>query len=803
MSQPPSALLWCSGKLSKHQGRFQWLGNWYAGDEIGNHLSSAAPPRRLEHRFFTPFSAKLCSRLHTESDLLPAEFVEEEGEADEATSNPETANSTPLVTPNSATKASELTSLQVTSTSLKSRANSFDTGLSPAVSVGDDDSTSSSLSAVKTTEDEPQTSSSPPHSNESNPPNHVSSTESSPSSSPMRGNSEDSSHGSINAGGDKEKDKSLSRKVSVSELTQSAVALASTSPAPVTPANNSFVSSNAVPSSSVPPSAPTPTPTKAASTTAPLHPPAAPAIPSIPLSSSYANGPYEDAGVKYPDLCPIGGTFKGFFENSPKKSGRVFERFVLYINSRKTFTNPDGADLQRCFHVCGSGSNKFGVFMLSGTFNPVSLLLKVVRIYMAAGTKLPAATAAALNMASSYTQKRPREKQKRPPTIQEGNVLALDPNESRKTRKKQLSWQRHDGDSDLSAFADLPLRGPVKKKGKPGRKPGWSPGPRKPGANPRKPGPKPKNGGKAAIKSSDAMAQPKLPSRPAFPLPKLPVTQKHPVPPPPNPRMCTWRSAFYFNESKEIYEGELLNSQRHGFGVFVYKNGHIYEGSWRKNLEHGSGTIFDAKRQIVYTGEFEKGRLTGQGTYFFSDGGKYTGEFRDNLRHGTGEYRYPNKNVYVGEWKDDLFWGKGKYTWANGEGSFDGDWLMGMRHGKGMLKLPDGFSYDGQWVQDAMEGRGNAVYPNKQTYNGQFHQSLRDGRGTSTFSNGGVYEGRFKNDKIEGSGTFSLSNVVKVSGEGEKIEEGTGKDLTEYMIPVTIADMKNIHVKSGFTAGGC
>ncbi|GMH95669.1 hypothetical protein TL16_g13213, partial [Triparma laevis f. inornata] len=481
--------------------------------------------------------------------------------------------------------------------------------------------------------------------------------------------------------------------------------------------------------------------------------------PPLPLHSTYAHQPYSDAGIKFPGVCPIGGTFKGFFENSPKKSGRVFERFVLYINSLKTFTNPNSTPtnpLPRCLHVCGSGSNKFGVFMLSGTFNPSTSLLKVVRIYMSPGTKLPHSTASALNMASAYTQKLPPKK-KRPPTIHEGNVLE-EGDGSRKTRKKMLSWQKNgsmDEDCDLSGDFRRPPRRPSGKK-KDSRS---------------KANPKTKNTKNSPPKSSTSTL-PKLPSRPAHPLPKLPLTRKHPVPPPPNLKMCTWRSAFYFNESKEIYEGELLNSQRHGHGVFAYKNGHIYEGTWRKNLEHGKGTIFDSDKNIVYSGEFEKGRLTGQGTYFFSDGGKYTGEFRDNLRHGIGEYRYPNKCWYVGEWKDDHFWGKGKYTWAGGEGFFDGEWLMGMRHGKGMLKLPDGFTYDGQWVQDAMEGRGNATYPNKQTYNGQFHQSLRDGRGTSTFGNGGVYEGRFKNDKIEGSGTFSLTSVVKVGGEGTKGETG-------------------------------
>ena len=106
-----------------------------------------------------------------------------------------------------------------------------------------------------------------------------------------------------------------------------------------------------------------------------------------------------------------------------------------------------------------------------------------------------------------------------------------------------------------------------------------------------------------------------------------------------------------------------------------------------RSSQHGKGTIYNQKRETVYAGEFEKGKLNGSGTYYFSDGGCYIGEWRENLRSGHGEYRFPNKTSYVGEWREDRFWGKGRYTWNNGKCFYDGEWQNNLRHGKGVINL--------------------------------------------------------------------------------------------------------------------
>jgi len=207
-------------------------------------------------------------------------------------------------------------------------------------------------------------------------------------------------------------------------------------------------------------------------------------------------------------------------------------------------------------------------------------------------------TAAALNLASSFTTaKRPRadsafRKSSGAATLPGTVDMGSGENGNMKTRKKLLSWQRPDGaepnfDDHLEDASPTAARKPRD--------------------------PNPKGGKKAKVKAGrkdrggPASPQPtrvKVPQRPSFPLPKLPTRKKHSLPPPPNPALCKWRSAFFFGEDKkEVYEGDLLNSQRHGQGVYLYRNGHTYEGSWRKNMEHGKGIVYDKKSQIVYAGE--------------------------------------------------------------------------------------------------------------------------------------------------------------------------------------------------------
>jgi MORN repeat len=49
-----------------------------------------------------------------------------------------------------------------------------------------------------------------------------------------------------------------------------------------------------------------------------------------------------------------------------------------------------------------------------------------------------------------------------------------------------------------------------------------------------------------------------------------------------------------------VYEGEMLNSHRHGRGVCLYNNGMLYEGEWMRDKEHGYGSLMSSDRKYLF-----------------------------------------------------------------------------------------------------------------------------------------------------------------------------------------------------------
>jgi hypothetical protein len=142
---------------------------------------------------------------------------------------------------------------------------------------------------------------------------------------------------------------------------------------------------------------------------------------------------------------------------------------------------------------------------------------------------------------------------------------------------------------------------------------------------------------------------------------------------------------------KDIYEGDILNGQKHGFGKMIHKNGDIYEGHWKNNKKDGIG------KMTYKHGIFE-------GTYIDND--RIYGKYINLSRNETFE------GYYI---KDERILGKTIYK--NGD-IYDGGYIKKnikhLKHGYGTIIYKnshgDCAKYDGLWEMDKKEGFGTCVY---------------------------------------------------------------------------------------------
>ncbi|KAL4459500.1 hypothetical protein ABPG74_018113 [Tetrahymena malaccensis] len=119
----------------------------------------------------------------------------------------------------------------------------------------------------------------------------------------------------------------------------------------------------------------------------------------------------------------------------------------------------------------------------------------------------------------------------------------------------------------------------------------------------------------------------------------------------PNGRM------FYFRDTGELYEGYILNNQKHGKGKLVNQYGHVYVGEFRFNKKHGQGVYLFG--QYKYEGEFQDNKYHGYGKMIYQNGDIFEGFYRYGMRHGKGKFTYCSGKEKIGVWADDKYVSEG------------------------------------------------------------------------------------------------------------------------------------------------
>ncbi|OAY42751.1 phosphatidylinositol 4-phosphate 5-kinase 9 [Manihot esculenta] len=178
----------------------------------------------------------------------------------------------------------------------------------------------------------------------------------------------------------------------------------------------------------------------------------------------------------------------------------------------------------------------------------------------------------------------------------------------------------------------------------------------------------------------------------------------------------------------ESYSGSLLGNVPEGSGKYVWSDGCIYEGEWRRGMRHGNGKV-QWPSGAAYEGEFSGGYMHGTGTYIGSNNLTYKGRWKLNLKHGLGYQVYSNGDIFEGSWIQGTPEGPGKYTWANGN-VYLGNMKGGKMTGKGTLTWLNGDSFEGSWLNGMMHGFGVYTWSDGGCYVGTWTHGLKDGKGS-------------------------------------------------------------------------
>ena len=221
-----------------------------------------------------------------------------------------------------------------------------------------------------------------------------------------------------------------------------------------------------------------------------------------------------------------------------------------------------------------------------------------------------------------------------------------------------------------------------------------------------------------------------------------------------------------------LYEGEYLNGERNGKGKEYNKDNFVleYEGEYLNGLRHGKGKKYNKQKELLFDGEFFKGkRWTGKvydtinnnvyelnnGKGFireyyddkilFYDNILYEGDYLKGERHGKAKIYKKEKNydrdyylMFEGEFKNGKMWSGKRYN-------SDKKILYELKDGKGYIEEDeDGIKYAGEYLNGEKNGNGEEYYyDGSLQFEGSYLNGKRNGIGKEYEKDKLIFEGQY------------------------------------------------------------
>ena len=190
-----------------------------------------------------------------------------------------------------------------------------------------------------------------------------------------------------------------------------------------------------------------------------------------------------------------------------------------------------------------------------------------------------------------------------------------------------------------------------------------------------------------------------------------------------------------------------------------------YIGQWEKGMKSGKGKLL-IHNKIVYDGEFLNNQFNGKGIFFDESENTYKGFWKNGKLCGEGEFISRTEGKYEGEFQDNYFHGKGTKIDKLGN-RFEGYWLMGKKNGLFKFFHTSEIIIEATYENDLIVGQKTVIFPNPNPiiYKGDIGKNTEN-EIIDLFVNGDSQQYKIKeNPLINGNNEIFFANGDKLQGQ--------------------------------------
>lgn len=206
---------------------------------------------------------------------------------------------------------------------------------------------------------------------------------------------------------------------------------------------------------------------------------------------------------------------------------------------------------------------------------------------------------------------------------------------------------------------------------------------------------------------------------------------------------------------------------------------------------------------MAYTGDVDKGEVTGEGTLYSPDGHVvYSGSFDNNMYNGSGKRYYDNSRLwYEGSFKDNHFDGEGTMYREDGTIWYSGDFSQDNMEGEGQLYGKSGQPvYKGTFIRNdilfkELLGKSTSEVSGMYTGENVVYESSTDYcvcmKDINALYFGNTGENRL-DEEVKVSGVYVLSDSISFdserAGDIKAVKKVLGAPLYEGNTALSIKD---------------